>query len=114
MHSTWMDPLIKAQHAKRRTSAAGAALWAAERTTQSGASPRPPEDDSEFDVYILPRRRPRQRHLDALDMNDDADWEAEPADILPEIEREIGISDWIDPETGEPAEGQSPPHLEIE
>jgi hypothetical protein len=29
-----------------------------------------------------------------------------------EAEREIGIADWIDAETGEPAEGQSPPHLE--
>jgi hypothetical protein len=29
-----------------------------------------------------------------------------------EAEREIGIGDWIDAETGEPAEGQSPPHLE--
>jgi hypothetical protein len=29
-----------------------------------------------------------------------------------EAEREIGVNDWIDAETGEPAEGQSPPHLE--
>lgn len=29
-----------------------------------------------------------------------------------EAEDEIGIADWIDAETGEPAEGQSPPHLE--
>ncbi len=33
---------------------------------------------------------------------------------LPEMEREIGIADWLDPETGEPAEGQSPPHLDAE
>lgn len=32
-------------------------------------------------------------------------------ETLPELEREIGIADWIDPLTGEPAEGQSPPHL---
>lgn len=31
---------------------------------------------------------------------------------LEQAEREIGIADWIDPETGEPAEGQSPPHLQ--
>ncbi|MDH5538366.1 MAG: hypothetical protein OEY03_03080 [Rhizobacter sp.] len=36
------------------------------------------------------------------------------APTLQEVEREIGISDWTDPETGEPAEGQSPPHLEDE
>jgi hypothetical protein len=33
-------------------------------------------------------------------------------ETVQEAEREIGISDWIDAETGEPAEGQSPPHLE--
>jgi len=35
-------------------------------------------------------------------------------ETLPELEREIGMADWIDPLTGEPAEGQSPPHLEEE
>ncbi len=32
-------------------------------------------------------------------------------DTLQEMEQEIGIADWIDPDTGELAEGQSPPHL---
>jgi hypothetical protein len=32
-------------------------------------------------------------------------------ETLQEAEGEIGIADWIDPETGEPAEGQSPPRL---
>ena len=43
----------------------------------------------------------------------DGAYEAEPvaAETLEEVEREVGVSDWIDPETGEPAEGQSPPHL---
>jgi hypothetical protein len=31
---------------------------------------------------------------------------------VPEAEREIGIAEWIDAETGELAEGQSPPRLE--
>ena len=31
-----------------------------------------------------------------------------------QAERDIGINDWLDAETGEPAEGQSPPHLEEE
>lgn len=35
-------------------------------------------------------------------------------EALHEVERDIGINDWIDSETGEPAEGQSPPHLEME
>lgn len=36
----------------------------------------------------------------------------EPGETLREAESEIGVADWIDPETGEPAEGQSPPHLD--
>lgn len=38
----------------------------------------------------------------------------EPGETLQEVESEIGIADWIDPETGEPAEGQSQPRLEPE
>jgi len=37
-----------------------------------------------------------------------------PGETLQEAEREIGIADWIDPETGTPAEGQSPPYLKEE
>lgn len=37
-----------------------------------------------------------------------------PAAALQEAEGEIGINEWLDPETGEPAEGHSPPHLEEE
>ncbi len=38
----------------------------------------------------------------------------EPAEgeTLQEAESEIGISDWVDPETGEPAEGLSRPRIE--
>jgi len=36
----------------------------------------------------------------------------EPGETLQEAEDEIGIAGWIDPETGELAEGQSPPRLE--
>ena len=34
-----------------------------------------------------------------------------PGESLQEAESELGIADWIDPDTGEPAEGLSPPHL---
>ncbi len=34
-----------------------------------------------------------------------------PGEGLRQAESEIGIAEWIDAETGEPAEGQSPPHL---
>lgn len=38
----------------------------------------------------------------------------EGGEALHEAERDIGINEWIDAETGQPAEGQSPPHLEEE
>ena len=34
-----------------------------------------------------------------------------PIESLQEVEREIGLVDWIDPETGEPAEGLATPRL---
>ena len=34
-----------------------------------------------------------------------------PGTSLHEVEESLGIADWLDPETGEPAESQSPPHL---
>jgi hypothetical protein len=49
------------------------------------------------------------------DMIDAADEGApEPGETLQEAESEIGMADWIDPQTGEPAEGSCPPHLEPE
>lgn len=44
-------------------------------------------------------------------LSDGADTEAEPSETLQEAESEVGIADWIDPETGDPAEG-SIPHIE--
>lgn len=35
----------------------------------------------------------------------------EPGEDLSEAEGELGMNDWLDRETGEPAEGQSPPRL---
>ncbi len=35
-----------------------------------------------------------------------------PTETLQEAEDEIGIAQWLDPETGQPAEGQCPPHLD--
>ena len=49
--------------------------------------------------------------LALADMGDD-DQAPEPGETLQEAENEIGIADWIDPETGEPAEGLSHPHIE--
>jgi len=48
-----------------------------------------------------------QAALDAI-----GDEASAPRDALLQAQRTIGIADWIDVETGEPAEGQSPPHLQ--
>lgn len=39
---------------------------------------------------------------------------AEPGETLQEAEDELGVSDWVDPDTGELAEGLSTPHLSDE
>lgn len=41
-----------------------------------------------------------------MDYNDESDYE--PGETLEEAEAELGISDWIDPETGLP--GEESPH----
>ncbi|MFO1267176.1 MAG: hypothetical protein U1F67_10645 [Rubrivivax sp.] len=38
--------------------------------------------------------------------------EQDPALDLAEAEDAIGMNTWLDPETGEPAEGRCPPHLD--
>lgn len=40
------------------------------------------------------------------------DQAPEPGESLDEAEDELGIGKWIDPDTGSPAEGGSPPHLD--
>jgi hypothetical protein len=47
------------------------------------------------------------------DMQGQSDSDYEEGESLEDAEAEIGISSWIDPETGEPAEGLSP-HLSDE
>lgn len=42
------------------------------------------------------------------DMQSSADSSYEPGETLAEAEDEIGISDWIDPDTGQPAEESIP------
>jgi hypothetical protein len=52
------------------------------------------------------------RELARLDRDGFDDRAPEPGESLDEAEDEIGIGKWIDPETGAPAEGASPPHLD--
>ena len=64
-----------------------------------------PDGDAEFGPFDS---------RDAARADSDRYSEEAPGEgeTVQEAEREIGLNDWIDAETGEPAEGQSPPHLE--
>lgn len=64
-----------------------------------------PDSDAEFGPFDS---------RDAARADRDRYSEEAPAEgeTVQEAEREIGLNDWIDAETGAPAEGQSPPHLE--
>jgi hypothetical protein len=42
------------------------------------------------------------------DMQYSADSDYEPGESVEQAEAEIGIAEWVDPETGEPAEEQTP------
>ena len=57
-----------------------------------------------FESYELP-----QADRDAV-----GDEALAPGETLQEAVHEIGTEEWIDAETGQPAEGESPPHLQEE
>ena len=63
-----------------------------------------PDSDREFGPFDSREAA----HADRDRSNEQAPSEGE---TVQEAEREIGVNDWIDAETGAPAEGQSPPHL---
>lgn len=48
------------------------------------------------------------------DMQSASEESAEPGETLREAEDEIGVADWIDPDTGALAEGQSTPRFQDE
>ena len=99
------------------------------RTTQEPHRPPPPgpelaavlEDVRVFersDGYWAqprqggPERGPYESLIAAIDDQRAGEEEdLEPGQSLAEIEAELGVSDWIDPETSEPAE-DSVPHIE--
>lgn len=64
-----------------------------------------PDGHQEFGPFESPAlaRADRDRY------SEEAPSEGE---TVQEAASEIGIADWIDPETGLPAEGESPPHFE--
>lgn len=66
-----------------------------------------PDGHAEFGPFVTVQEAQASR---------DAAGEEPPegGEALRQAERDIGINEWLDAETGEPAEGQSPPHLEQE
>jgi len=48
------------------------------------------------------------------DMESAGEETSEPGETLQEAEDELGVSDWVDPDTGQLAEGLSTPHLSDE
>jgi hypothetical protein len=58
---------------------------------------------------------PFDTHAEAMadmDSGDAGGWT--PGETLAEAESELGVADWIDPDSGDLAEGQAPTHIERE
>jgi hypothetical protein len=64
-----------------------------------------PDGDAEFGPF-------ESREAARADRDRFSEEAPSEGETVQEAEREIGVNDWIDAETGAPAEGQSPPHLE--
>lgn len=81
-------------------------------TPVDSCQPRPEKPLPSIRRHPAAVRAPVTKYMKAL--ADQDPLELTLFESLPEMEREIGMSDWIDPETGEPAEGLSPPHLDAD
>ncbi len=57
---------------------------------------------------------PFSSYEDAAADRDGGEDAIEPGESLEEAEAELGMNEWVDSETGAPAEGQSPPHLDAD
>jgi hypothetical protein len=121
-HGPHGSPATKTAAPRRRRRAAGEGAVAAVTATRA---PDTPVDDGERVVerpdgyhWIAPDGRQEFGPFDSVEAaladmaSSDEEGTAMPANSLQDVERDIGIADWIDPDTGEPAEGQSPPHLD--
>lgn len=110
MSKQLVKPAGKTTSGKRKPAVTGGRRATSQRSRQTQTGPADPLAD--------PGKAPSglfgATELDISDIEMETDRMADSIETLPELEREIGIADWIDPETGEPAEGQSPPHIENE
>jgi|GEM_PF-2245897 len=83
-----------------------------DRAAAATAVARPPvPDDMNAEPVLL---ESYEQSLDSIDGplgGDDGELQVPDIEALHEVETEIGIATWLDPETGEPAQGACPPHL---
>jgi hypothetical protein len=99
------------------------------RQAKAGASPMAPSRDADrgtaFSIVDRPDGYywigPDERHefgpfetyeLALAHRDAESEESIAPGEALHEAEQEIGVAEWLDAETGEPAEGESPPHLQ--
>ena len=84
-----------------------------DRTAAATPVARPPvPDDMNAEPVLL---ESYEQSLDSIDgpLGDEDDELLTPdIEALHEVETEIGIATWLDAETGEPAQGACPPHLD--
>ena len=83
-----------------------------DRTAAATPVARPPvPDDMNAEPVLL---ESYEQSLDSIDgpLGSEDDEPLSDIEALHEVETEIGIATWLDPETGEPAEGACPPHLD--
>lgn len=98
----------------KRRPVGAAAVIDETRTSLEGAAPIVERPDGFYWISPVGRQQfgPFASAEAARADRDLADDEApEPGASLREAEDEIGIADWIDPDTGEPAEGRTVPRL---
>jgi hypothetical protein len=88
---------------RKRDRAAAAAATPVERT--------PVPDDMNAEPVLL---ESYEQSIDSIDgpLGSEDDEPLSDIEALHEVETEIGIATWLDPETGEPAQGACPPHLD--
>lgn len=87
---------------------------AAKRKRDRAAMPAPRTpvpDDMNAEPVLL---ESYEQSIDSIDgpLGSEDDEPLSDIEALHEVETEIGIATWLDPETGEPAQGACPPHLD--
>ena len=90
--------------AKRKRDRAAAAATAVARP--------PVPDDMNAEPVLLESYEQSFDSIDGPLGGEDGDEPLSDIEALHEVETEIGIATWLDPETGEPAQGACPPHLD--